>query len=91
MAIAAKRLAALTAQTAAPTGKFYPKLVGREAEIVAFRSTMDDAVAKHGKGCSDAKIAALASIDRNQAFRLRQIVAKLEAPCGPWARLRRTL
>jgi hypothetical protein len=84
--INAKRLAALKEATASPTGKFFPKLVGREAELVAFRDAMSRAVAMHGPECSNTEVANLASIDRNRAFRLRQIIAKLEAPRGLWAR-----
>ncbi|AUC93701.1 hypothetical protein CWS35_04825 [Bradyrhizobium sp. SK17] len=85
---------ALKMATASAAGnRFMEKLVGREGDIALFHSVSMTLIDRIG-AMSDAKLAdalvcagGFESITRNQVWKLRQIVAKLEADKGPWHRL----
>lgn len=101
-AIKAKRLKVLLKATANPKGdKRIKSLRGREIELVAFKDAMTkawfDSTVSLDVRYSDQIVAyqynaerAVGSklMDRNQAYRHRQIVEKLERPGGLWHRLK---
>ncbi|MDB5616173.1 hypothetical protein [Tardiphaga sp.] len=89
------RSAHLKAATANARGdRFLEKIVGREKSLSMFWRAMLDAKAKHGSKCSDRRIASEYTIltgelmDKRRATSHRNIVNKLEAPGGAWARLK---
>ena len=91
-AITAKRLRALLTSlrkaVANPRGdKSLQRLKRREIDLVKFRFVMDRVPNAPDAELADAyrKLSRL-PMDRNQAYRHRQIVRKLEAPGGPWHR-----